>query len=342
MRQADIVLTNFKPGVIAVARPRLRVAEGRQPGIVVVDSSAFGPTGPWSRRLGYGPLVRAAAGFTEQWVYPGEPGSFSDAVTVYPDHVCARIGAMGALALLIRRERTRAGGSVSVAQSEVMLSHFSARIAAPGACCSARAHRVDPQAREHDAPWGLFPCAGDDDWVAVTVRGDADWAAWAAVIERPDLLADPALATAPAATPRGPHRRRGRGVDPRSPRSEAMETLQAGGRARRRDAARDRPAALGATTGAPRLPRGDGTPTWTEPSFYENAQVARADPGPPDAAGARSLGADPQIAAELLGLDAATKSRTLIAALGALEVAPVGAGSSVASAPASLRKKIDA
>ena len=35
------------------------------PGIVVVDSSAFGPTGPWATRMGYGPLVRAAAG--EPW-----------------------------------------------------------------------------------------------------------------------------------------------------------------------------------------------------------------------------------------------------------------------------------
>ena len=41
-------------------------------GIVVVDSSAFGPTGPWAKRLGYGPLVRAAAGFTDLWVYPGD------------------------------------------------------------------------------------------------------------------------------------------------------------------------------------------------------------------------------------------------------------------------------
>jgi crotonobetainyl-CoA:carnitine CoA-transferase CaiB-like acyl-CoA transferase len=193
VRSADIVLTNFKPGVIESLGLDYGSLKDANPGIVVVDSSAFGPTGPWSRRLGYGPLVRAAAGLTDQWVYPGEPGTFSDAITVYPDHVCARIGALAALALLVRRERTGRGGSVSVAQSEVMLSHFGARIAARELAQRGHVAAGNP---ESDAPWGLFPSAGDDDWVAVTVRGDADWTALCEAIKRPDLLAEAALADA--------------------------------------------------------------------------------------------------------------------------------------------------
>jgi crotonobetainyl-CoA:carnitine CoA-transferase CaiB-like acyl-CoA transferase len=65
-RAADIVLTNFKPGVIGSLGLDYGSLKDVNPGIVVVDSSAFGPTGPWSRRLGYGPLVRAAAGCTAQ------------------------------------------------------------------------------------------------------------------------------------------------------------------------------------------------------------------------------------------------------------------------------------
>ncbi|MEX3649207.1 CoA transferase, partial [Mycolicibacterium porcinum] len=127
---SDVVLTNFKPGVAETLGMDHRTLRKVNPGIVVVDSSAFGPTGPWAKRMGYGPLVRAAAGFTDLWVYPDEPESFCDTVTVYPDHVAARIGALGALALLLRRERSGAGGAVSVAQSEVMLSHLAAEIAA--------------------------------------------------------------------------------------------------------------------------------------------------------------------------------------------------------------------
>lgn len=165
VESADVVLTNFKPGVAAALGMDHDTLRLINPGIVVVDSSAFGPTGPWANRLGYGPLVRAAAGFTDQWAYPGESDAFCDAVTVYPDHVAARIGALAALALLLRRERTGAGGAASVAQSEVMISHLAAEIAG-------KVLDLPEQPPAH--PWGVFPAKGDDAWVAVTVRDDAD------------------------------------------------------------------------------------------------------------------------------------------------------------------------
>lgn len=227
VRSADIVLTNFKPGVKnSLGLDYTSLAEVN-PGIVVVDSSAFGPTGPWSRRLGYGPLVRAATGLTAQWVYPDEPGSFSDAITVYPDHVCARIGALGALALLVRRERTRLGGSVSIAQSEVMLGHFAAAIAA-GRLEEAGLPRAGVP--ERDAPWGVFPAAGDDEWVAVTVRDDAEWASLCSAIGSTELLSDEALSTAAG---RDAHRERIHAVvaewtREQSPR-DAMNVLQEAG-----------------------------------------------------------------------------------------------------------------
>lgn len=181
---SDVVLTNFKPGVAASLGMDHATLSAINPGIVVVDSSAFGPTGPWATRMGYGPLVRAAAGFTDLWVYPGEPETFCDTVTVYPDHVAARIGALSALTLLLRRERTGTGGAVSVAQSEVMLSHLAAEIA--GEVLARRGHTRTDSA-EPDAPWGLFPASGADAWVAVTVRDAADREALRTVIGTEDL-----------------------------------------------------------------------------------------------------------------------------------------------------------
>lgn len=184
VESADVVLTNFKPGVAASLGMDHDTLHRINPGIVVVDSSAFGPTGPWANRLGYGPLVRAAAGFTAQWAYPGTQTQtpslrsprgemFCDAVTVYPDHVAARIGTLAALALLLRRERTGTGGAASVAQSEVMISHLAAEIAG-------EALGLPEPRPEH--PWGLFRAKGDDAWIAVTVRDDADNRALRSVI----------------------------------------------------------------------------------------------------------------------------------------------------------------
>lgn len=317
-RSADIVLTNFKPGVTSSLGLDYDSLKDVNPGIVVVDSSAFGPTGPWSRRLGYGPLVRAAAGCTDQWMYPGEPGSFSDAVTVYPDHVCARIGAMSALALLIRRERTARGGSVSVAQSEVMLSHFSAPIAAQDLVSRGHTACASP---EHDAPWGLFPSAGDDDWVAVTVRTDADWAALCGVIGRLDLLADASLSDA-----FGRDAQRGlidaavtEWTTQRSP-FEAMGELQVAG------------VPAGAMLRAIDLPawdyyrqrrafREELHPYGTEPYVMENVQIHAEGVAEPPLVPAPLLGEQTyQIAAELLGLDTAQTDE--LVRRGVLEIAP--------------------
>jgi crotonobetainyl-CoA:carnitine CoA-transferase CaiB-like acyl-CoA transferase len=121
--------------------------------------------------------------------------------------------------LLIRRACTGAGGIVHIAQNEVMLSHMATAIARGG----------DPLP-EPDAPWGVFPCAGDDEWCVVTLRGDHDWPLLCAAIDRPDLAADPALAHPAgriAARPRIDAALQA-WVATRAP-LEAMETLQAAG-----------------------------------------------------------------------------------------------------------------
>jgi crotonobetainyl-CoA:carnitine CoA-transferase CaiB-like acyl-CoA transferase len=300
VKQSDIVLTNFKPGVMQSLGLDYDTLKSFNEGIVVVDSSAFGPTGPWAKRLGYGPLVRAAAGLTSQWVYDDDPESFSDAVTVYPDHVCARIGAIGALALLIRRGRTSRGGSVSIAQSEVMLSHMATRIASDRLI----ADGLSIEGLAPDAPWGLYPAAGEDNWVAVTVRGDADWQALASAIGREDLAADPTLTTAPG--------RASRREELDAAVSEWTTTL----------AARDimtRLQAAGVPAGemlrAAELPdweyyvqrrafRQEWHPHMDEPMPYENAQIGSSRIPDPPMRPAPLLGEQTrEVATHLLGLD---------------------------------------
>ena len=95
------------------------------PRIVLAESSAYGATGPWSDRMGYGPLVRAATGVTWLWTsQDAEPGSFYDATTVFPDHVAARLTAVAALAAMIRREHTGTGAHVHIPQAEAAVNQL--------------------------------------------------------------------------------------------------------------------------------------------------------------------------------------------------------------------------
>lgn len=168
IRDTDVLLSNFKGGTLESLGLDYATLSKINPRIVIVDSSAFGPTGPWARRMGYGPLVRASAGLSMQWRYPDDPMSFSDAITVYPDHVAARVGAFGALALLIRRLRTGRGGQLSVSQAEVMLAHLAPQFAAR------KLEQAGQQVIASPESSTVYASAGDDDWCVVTTSGAAD------------------------------------------------------------------------------------------------------------------------------------------------------------------------
>jgi crotonobetainyl-CoA:carnitine CoA-transferase CaiB-like acyl-CoA transferase len=189
--RSDVVLSNFKPGTMESLGLGYDELAAINPGIVVADSSAFGPTGPWSKRMGYGPLVRATTGLSGLWRYPDDEGSHSDASTIYPDHVAARFEAVAILAKLVARRRTGRGGTVSVAQAEIILGQLSHQLALesvrPGSLTPGgdapqpltpggdAPQPLTPGGDAGDAPRGLYPCAGDDEWCVVTVRGDDDW-----------------------------------------------------------------------------------------------------------------------------------------------------------------------
>ena len=167
--KADILCSNFKPGTMEKLGLGKNVLLAANPALIISESSAFGDSGPWSKRMGYGPLVRAATGLTRVWRYSDDSQGFCDAVTVYPDHVAARVCAIGVVALLIRRLRTTKGGVSAVAQSEVMLGHFAeevlrltGRFAPPG---------------EISGPSGVFSAEGDDEWCVVDVRNESERAA---------------------------------------------------------------------------------------------------------------------------------------------------------------------
>jgi crotonobetainyl-CoA:carnitine CoA-transferase CaiB-like acyl-CoA transferase len=171
--KSDAVLANFKPGTLAaLGFPYSKLRE-INPGIVVAESSAFGDTGPWSNRMGYGPLVRAVTGITRLWTGDDAPDGrppFLDAVTIFPDHVIARIAAIAALAAVVRRDRTGNGAHVHISQAEVAVNQLDTTYVAEQARVAGFAVSEDPTTHL------VCPCAGDDEWCAVSLTDD-DWSA---------------------------------------------------------------------------------------------------------------------------------------------------------------------
>jgi crotonobetainyl-CoA:carnitine CoA-transferase CaiB-like acyl-CoA transferase len=185
--QCDVVLSNFKPGTLEKLGLAPQTLREINPEIVVVSSSALGASGPWRGWMGYGPLVRCVSGLSSRWRYAGDEDSFSDSTTIHPDHYAARVCAVTVLAALISRRRSACGAEIATSQAEAILMQIAPLIAhealRPG------------KAIETPAPWGVYPCAGDDEWCVITVRDDADWRALRVALGDPDWAARDDLAT---------------------------------------------------------------------------------------------------------------------------------------------------
>lgn len=211
---ADAVFANFKPGTLPAlgfSYDRLRQIK---PDIVLAESSAYGDTGPWSVRMGYGPLVRAGTGVTRLWTGPPEErGSesgrhrFFDATTVFPDHIVGRISAIGALAALIHRDRTGNGARMHVSQAEACVSQLDT-VFVTEAAGAGGAEGLHADTADH----GVFPCAGEDEWCVVSLCSDedrravatltggaalADWTARRSPLEAAEALQALGVAAAP-------------------------------------------------------------------------------------------------------------------------------------------------
>ena len=181
---ADAVFANFKPGTLASLGFSFDELRAVNPRIVLAESSAFGATGPWSARMGYGPLVRAATGVSRLWSADGLDG-FYDATTVFPDHVAARITAIAALAALIGPGASGTGAHVHISQAEVAVDQLAVTYVTE----AARAAGLPVQGS--DTVHGVHPCAGDDEWCVVSIRSAADREALAGVLGRTELPVSP-------------------------------------------------------------------------------------------------------------------------------------------------------
>ena len=100
--------------------------------------------------------------------------------------------AMGAFAVLgaptIHRQQTGEGQYIDLSLAEAPLCGI------PEALMDyAMNRRVPPRWGNRDeimAPHGCYPCRGDDEWIAIAVRDEADWAALRRVMGDPPWVQD--------------------------------------------------------------------------------------------------------------------------------------------------------
>jgi CoA:oxalate CoA-transferase len=118
--QCDVLLENFRPGVmdrLGLGYEALRV---RNPRLVYASASGYGQTGPWVHRRAYAPVVGAESGFT---MAQGDArgGHYANDAHSHADvYTALELGA-AVLAALYQRERTGHGDRIDVSMAQTML-----------------------------------------------------------------------------------------------------------------------------------------------------------------------------------------------------------------------------
>jgi crotonobetainyl-CoA:carnitine CoA-transferase CaiB-like acyl-CoA transferase len=97
------------------------------------------------------------------------------------DHLSGLAGAVAALEGIHHRDRTGQGLSIDLSQFELGLGLLGPALLD----CLANGVNAEPVGNRHPystwAPHGLYRTAGDDEWVAIAVRGDGEWQRFAGI-----------------------------------------------------------------------------------------------------------------------------------------------------------------
>jgi crotonobetainyl-CoA:carnitine CoA-transferase CaiB-like acyl-CoA transferase len=190
---SDVVIDNFSARVMTNLGLDYEALVQLRPDVICVRMTGFGLTGPDRDHVSYGPTLQALTGYTLLMAEPdGPPAGFGYS---YSDLAGGNLGALAVLAALWHRRRTGRGQLVDLAQLETAASVLGPVLLERAANGGTTAPVGNASQEAPAAPHGVYPCAGEERWIAITVFGDAEWEHFATAIGRPAWTRDERFAT---------------------------------------------------------------------------------------------------------------------------------------------------
>lgn len=189
VRKADILIENFRPGVMDRLGLGYEVLKLENPRLVYAAISGFGRSGPNSNRPGYDNSGQASGGLWSMNGYPGQPPVRVG--TIIGDLSASLYAAIGTLAALREAERTGIGQVVDISQQDAVLSLTESAVIR----YTITGEVAAPLGNDHPfvRPYGQFPCA--DGYVFFGGYTDKFWAITCALFGEPEMAQDPRIDT---------------------------------------------------------------------------------------------------------------------------------------------------
>ena len=186
VRDTDVLAENFRPGTLERWNLSWEALREANPRLVMVRISAFGQTGPYRERPGFGRIAAAMGGLSYLSGYPDRPPVTPGTPTI-PDYLAGALGAFGALAALERRRRSGEGQVVDLGLYEPMLRMLDELIPVHAATGYVR-ERIG-SGTEYVVPHNHYR-ARDGHWLAIACTNDRMFDRLAAAMARPELAAE--------------------------------------------------------------------------------------------------------------------------------------------------------
>jgi len=188
LERADVLLTNYRPGVLDRLGLGWSELSRRNPRLIYAAGSSWGPRGPWRERPSRDTLAQAASGLMAKT--GPEDGAPQPAGAMVADHSGALSLALGVVAALYARERSGRGQTVdaSIFGTLLALQAFEFGFASISGVETPRAGRGHQFLR---GAWGAFRTR--DGWLCLAGVDDKRWPEFCRILGIEQLRADPEL-----------------------------------------------------------------------------------------------------------------------------------------------------
>ena len=186
---ADVVVQNFRPGVVERLGIGFDDIKTVVPNIVYVSISGFGERGPWAGRPVYDPIIQALSGLTT--IQAGSDSERPRLVrTIVPDKLTAVVASQAVTAALLARAKSGEGQHVRVSMLDAVMN-FLWGSDMNGLTFPDQTIKAQAAASFIDL---IYETA--DGFMTVSTMGNKEWTALTRAFDEPELLEDPRFKTA--------------------------------------------------------------------------------------------------------------------------------------------------
>jgi len=182
----DVLVENYRGSVMDRLGLGYDVVSRLNPGLIYMKISSQGANGPEANYGSLGSTLEQTAGLASITGYDDDLPLMTN--LVYPDPVVGILSFGALMTALRRRLKTGSGCLVDLSQREVttmLLGEAILDFSVTGRIAGTMGNR-----HRDMAPQGVYPCSGEDMWVAISVSSDEEWESLCRVMGQPHLASD--------------------------------------------------------------------------------------------------------------------------------------------------------